>query len=350
MNPAARQALQTIASRARQVEALDTERLAAALRGVDLPPSLDQLADALAACRVTLNFHPDRLLEDRSSVAQGLLSTGHYLSQGQTGVSNGMRFAVAGSKRLEWERELFGAAYDDHQTAGRPVYGSLDLTQDPFGGSPRFGSSFVVLEPHCLQRTTLCVGDSHVGPTDIGTIDTATSILAGLFECAGAGVALNRGLDTRDLVKTLIDRPSLDIPARDLDGYIEAQVHGGVSLANDVSEIVLDPSFVGSEAGVHLEAASRKFDFRLSWHQGSELAVDAVPADFRGPTMPALAATVAGDSTAFDAAAIGRSAANFMYTPPLVTGDPDDSPLQQHKRLWHCLLRFGRPASSPVAQ
>ena len=39
------------------------------------------------------------------------------------------------------------------------------------------------------------------------------------------------------------DGPPVPIAATDLDGYIEAQVHGGVSLETHVDAVVLDPSF-----------------------------------------------------------------------------------------------------------
>ncbi|MDQ1422997.1 MAG: hypothetical protein QOD72_495, partial [Acidimicrobiaceae bacterium] len=148
--------------------------------------------------RLTLNFHPDRYTAQGVTVAEGLLDRGRYCNQFETGVSNGSRSAVRGGDRDVWEGRLFGDAYRDvDDTARRPVYGAFDLLCDPHGGSPRFGSSYVVLQPHVVDRTTLCVGDSHEGPRDVGTVDEPLSILAGLFEQAARGELLGRimGLD-----------------------------------------------------------------------------------------------------------------------------------------------------------
>ena len=113
-------------------------------------------------------------------MAHGLLLRGEYVPQSETGLSNGGRF-VPGGERTGWETRLFPDAYRDDRIL-RPVYGALDVTSDPLGGSPRFGSCFAVLADHCFDRATLCVGDSHVGPRDVGTLASPLSILAGLLE------------------------------------------------------------------------------------------------------------------------------------------------------------------------
>jgi hypothetical protein len=141
-----------------------------------------------AAGRLTLNFHPDRIGRQGVTVARALLTDGRYQSQWVTGLSAGSRSAIVGGERHRWERDLFGRAYEgaDAATTQFPVYGSLDLAFDPHGGSPRFGSSFVVLRRHVLDRTTLCVGDSHMGPRDVGTTDEPWAVLAGLAEQASS--------------------------------------------------------------------------------------------------------------------------------------------------------------------
>jgi hypothetical protein len=297
--------------------------------------------------RLTINFHPDRVAADGRAVASGLATDGRYRSQWVTWISNGGRSAVVGGQRHEWERALFGGAYDgaDPQVIDFPVYGAFDLLRDPFGGSPRFGSSYVVLAPSVADRSTFCVGDSHVGPTDVGTADELTSILAGLAEQAAGGALLGRDLGVAGLIDLLAGGGVGDAPGRELDHYVEVQVHGGVDLARDVAEIVVDPSFRDTDVELDLTDAARRFGFRLRWHGGSELAVVDVPADFRGPEMPHLARAVAGRRDVIDAAAIGRTARATRPTPPLVDGDDPASEAQLLKYLWHTLLRFGSDAS-----
>jgi len=345
-----RRALQAVSDVAGARRASDLGRLERALGYRPETPLLKRLEAGLFRRRLTLNFHPDRLMKDRTSVVDGLLATGRYLPQAVTGLSNGMRFAAGQGGRSQWERALFGGAYDDAPPSTmRPVYGALDLAHDQFGGSPRFGSSFVVLTPACAHRSTLCVGDSHVGPTDIGTRDECVGLLAGLFEQAASGTALGRRIDTDELIRLLTEaEPRTALTARELDSYIEAQVHGGVSLQDDVNAIVLDPSF--RDCAVHetlADAADRfgfGFGFDLSWHTGSEMSARDIPDDFRGPSVAELGRAIAPAGHKLDAAAIGRSAATIPFTPPSPDGDVPESPLQQHKYLWHCLLAFGHDA------
>lgn len=308
---------------------------------------LDVWAERVAdAGRLTLNFHPDCVGRHGLTVAAGLLASGRYQSQWITGLSAGSRSAVAGGAREGWERRLFGGAYDDRDPAVTdfPVYGSFDLVFDPHGGSPRFGSSVVVLRRHVLPRTTFCVGDSHMDPKDVGTIDEPGCILAGLAEQAARQALLDRGLGVDDLLRACAGTYRSVRPSRDLDGYVEAQIHGGVSLASDVEAVVLDPSFEGTSVEADLAAAAERDGFSLSWHGGSEIHVAEVPDDFRGVTVPQLARQTARPDGIVDARTIGDRAANFAVGAPTVEGDPPESQLQQLKYLWHTLLAHGHDA------
>ena len=290
-------ALDAVRRRAELGRAEAIERWAAVVGAGDAR-ALGRGPDGFAAAgRVTLNFHPDRITRSGTTVAAGLLADGRYRSQWVTGISNGSRSAFAGGDRHGFEQALFGDAYEgsDPAAAELPVYGALDLLGDPHGGSPRFGSCFVVLRAPVLTRTTLCVGDSHIGPRDVGTVDAPWCVLAGLAEQSAATTLLDRPLGVGDLVALLGgDPPTASIrrsaAIRTLDGYVEAQVHGGVDLASDVEAIVVDPSFAGTDVERDLALAADRHGFELRRNPGSELAIDDVPADFRRPSMPALAA------------------------------------------------------------
>ncbi len=334
-------AVVVVANRAQRTTTGDTERLRSLLRRSGRTETEPQLVAGIRRnARLTLNFHPDRLTVDGVTVAEGLARTGRYLPQSATGISNGSRSAIRGGDRTRWERELFEGVYDRVSTV-RPVYGSLDVTRDPHGGSPRFGSSYAVLSRACLDRATFCVGDSHAGPTDLGTVSEFTSILAGVFEEAARGDGLSRGLGIDGLCRSIMNAEGASAPARALDGYIEAQVHGAVALHEDVEAVVLDPSFRGTDVEVSMGEAARRYRFEMEWHRGSVLDPRRIPVDFRGPDMAPLAHRVARPDGLVDAAAIGRGAAGIQYDPPTPTGDPPGSQRQLYKYLWHCVLAFG---------
>lgn len=296
--------------------------------------------------RLTVNFHPDRIARSGRRAAAGLANDGRYHSQWVTGLSAGSRSAMPGGERQRFEQEFFAGAYDETDPASgdHPVYGALDLLFDHHGGSPRFGSCFLVLGPSVRARTTLSVGDSHTAPPDVGTFRRPNAVLAGLLDQAIPGWLLDRPLGVEALRAALEGPSPTPATSRTLDGYIEAQIHGGVSLADDVTEVVLDPSFRGSPVEHDLAAAAERYGLELRWHPGSELHVDAVPDDFRGPTMPVLASEVAADDGMVDAAAIGVAASRVQAGEPSPLGDPPDHALQQLKYLWHTVVAYGADA------
>lgn len=329
-----------VAARARRTRPRALARLRAGGVTDDL---VDRAIRALrTSIRLTVNFHPDRRDRSGRTVASGLLADDRYRPQSESGISNGSRSAVPGGDRTDWESAMFGHVYDDPSLV-RPVYGALDMFHDPLGGSPAFGSSFLVLRPHCLDRATLCVGDSHLAPVDVGTRDEPASILAGATSECADGRGFGRHLSVDGLLDTLLKRSPPSRSARELDRYVEAQIHGGVDLAHDFERIVVDPSFRDTDVERDLHDAAERGGFDLDWNEGSMLRPDSIDPGFRGPDMALLARSVARPDGLVDAAAIGRALADMAYTEPSASGDADDSHLQRFKKLWQCCLVFGEP-------
>ncbi|GGU14572.1 hypothetical protein GCM10010178_02500 [Lentzea flava] len=230
--------------------------------------------------RVTLNFHPGR------GVLDALVRDGVYRSQFETGTSNGGLTAHPGGARWEWESRLFGGAYDNADPADRPKYGALNHRRLPQGGAPRFGSAHLRLKEAVLDRTTFCYPDSVFDPVDFGTAQRFA-----LIELADA--------DDRD----------------PLDNYIEAHVHGPVTL-DDVEALVLDPSFTGNS----------DLPCPVEWHDGFRLSTEELQrnAGYRSPESVALGLRIAEDG----------------FIDPRILETAEAAP-QVVKHLWHHLARFG---------
>ncbi|MFJ6197894.1 DUF3626 domain-containing protein [Micromonospora sp. NPDC092111] len=311
----------------------------------------------VTAGRLTVNFHPDRLVADGRTVAEALADDDGYVSQFVTGISNGGLTAYPGGDRDRWEEALFGGAYQRPgvDPAERPVYGGLNLLDHPDGACPRFGSCHLRLRPEVLARTTLCFGDSHVGPSDFGVADVGEPILAALLVATAAtGTSLGvAGMDTARLVRGLLRRRAAvagrpGAHGRSLDDYVEAQVHGGIALSRDVAELVVDPSFRGTDTGRVLARTARRHGFALRYHAGFTLPVDGVDPEFRGPAIPPLAARVYAEfgrpGQRIDAALVGRAAAAVVREPDRwADRGPAADTLQHLKQLWHVLVRYGTP-------
>jgi hypothetical protein len=150
-----------------------------------------------------------------------------------------------------------------------------------------------------------------------------------LGEVAERGRSLNLAADTPAAWVAALGEPRM-AAGRALDDYVEAQVHGGLTLGGDVTAVVADPSF----RGTGYEPLLRALAPRLRWSPGFVLEPAAFPAGLRGPQVPPLAARVAAryGVRVLDAEVIGRAARE------------EGSDLQLIKYLWHILVLLGRPA------
>jgi hypothetical protein len=235
----------------------------------------------------------------------------------------------------------------------RPRYGSLDLLNHPEGPSPRFGSCYFVLAAAVSERCTFTYQDSHSNPNEIGTLQEFDDVLAAILrdaffhDCAlgERNVTVASLLDRMEqaLVDPVAVRQCAGSPFRNLNQYVEAQVHGPVSLVSDVDAVVVDPSFRGTKTAEHLAELCRRHNVELQWHHGFRLRVEDVPRDFRGPTMPSLAERIARERT-LDVSMIG-AAVHDLYARPHTWRDRGTvaEVLQELKLLWHVLVRCGEP-------
>jgi hypothetical protein len=301
------------------------ERALAFVRGLAPSPAP---AGVLDGAVITVNFHPDRLLSDGRTVADCLVAEKVYRSQFETGISNG----GLGGQRAVWEERMFSGAY--RATAGRPVYGGLNLAGFPDGASPRFGSCHLVLRPVVSARATFSHGDSVTEPQVVGTASSFGAVWAALLdEVARTGRALNLAAGSPAEWVAALPAPRT-AAGRALDDYVEAQVHGGLALGADVAAVVVDPSFRGTRFAPLLRTVGAVF----RWSPGFRLPAADFPADLRGPSVPPLAREIADryGVEVLDAAVIGRAARERGNTPER---------LQLIKYLWHVLVLLGAPVS-----
>jgi hypothetical protein len=188
--------------------------------------------------RVTLHFHPDRLVAG-VPILERMARDEVYRSQFETGISSGGLTAYPGGDRWLWESRMFGGAYDVGPAADRPKYGSLNFRLRRVGGSPRFGSAHLRLAPHTLAQTTFCYPDSVLAPCHFGVASRLSTLIA------------------------LAEADETD----PLDDYVEAHVHGVVRFAADVEALVLDPCY----GGTPVETAAARLGCPVEWHGGFSL-------------------------------------------------------------------------------
>jgi hypothetical protein len=303
--------------------------------------------------RVGVQFHPDRPDSSLKTTIENLFEQGIYKNQFETLISSGGASAFKGGDRDKWEKDLFGRAYNGRFTKNseRPKYGSLDLLQFPDGPSPRFGSCYFLLKPNVSHRCTFTYLDSHQKPKERGTLEVFDLIMNGLLRDT---FHYDNTLGQHDItIKQLlyhlsnaIEKPMEDISKKEtkrtLNNYIEAQIHGVISLQNDVEIMVADPSFRETDIGDKITKTCRKYSIELLWHMGFALKLDEVPNDFRGKEMPKLAAFITKNGF-IDTHHLGLAAIDQQLNPNKWKPWGSQREITQKiKLLWHVLVKYGK--------
>ena len=324
-----------------EASGVPTSRFDEALRAIGKQTAID------------ISFHPDRVAGNGESVVAGMITSGQYKNQFDTGISNGLIAPHLGSRRDSWERRLFNGAY--HQSNGclsdRPKYGALNLLHYWDGACVRFGSCYLRLKQTVAERCTYAFGDSSAGPVEFGVFDVFDCVLAAcLASIHRTGSVLGSdNLEISSFLFGLVQDKShtsridhREAPGRSLDECIEVHVHGPLTLQEDVDYVVVDHAFKNTDIGAKLRALCDMYEFDLYWNPGFVIHVDDVPADFRGPLMPHMAQHIARDNL-LDAFLIGKAAVSLRMSPGRWSswGTPEET-LQLLKQLWHVLVVFGQ--------
>ena len=294
---------------------------------------------------VDVHFHPDRIAANGLGVVEALATSPLYENQFVTGISNGGLDGAMSGRRRRWESRMFGAAYDGHPDRDRPKYGGLNLFDTGDGACPRFGSCYLRLRPETRARCTLSYGDSHVEPAARGTPDAPAPLLAALAR--DFADAAGRSAPDASVVRHLrrlhggSDEPVAVPLGRILDGYVEVQLHGELSLRADVLHICADSAFRGSATGAALGDLADACGIGLVWRPALRLPPGPLPVAFRGETLTAFVESirVAGR---IDAARLGDVARSVVSEPAAWSswGAPSDV-LQLLKQSWHAIVAFG---------
>lgn len=331
---------------ARKVQSIDTTEMILYQSNVDIDIFKAFCENVIKYAQIALHFHPDRIFSRDTSVIEGMLQSGIYKNQFETNISAGSVSAFMGGQRDNWEKEIFNGAYQFAKPSERPKYGSLNLTMTEDGPSPRFGSCYFLLKPEVKNRATFSYGDTYDSPQELGTIDSFELIHAALLkDLFIRGSALGEtNINVKDflqLVNRILPQAS-DLKYRrknskNLDFYIEAQIHGDISLREDIDSLVVDYSYRGTAIAIQFETLCEKYNIELLWNSGLELEVSEFPNNFRGAEVPHYAKMFGMDGK-LNAYGIGI-ASKQMHK--------EHYNLQMLKYLWHCIVRFGKEIKTP---
>jgi len=303
--------------------------------------------------RIGIHFHPDRPDSSMKTTIENLFEQGLYKNQFETLISSGAVSPFKGGSRDNWEKDLFCGAYNKAyvKNSDRPKYGSLDLLQSPDGPSPRFGSCYFLLKPEVSHRCTFTYLDSHQKPKERGTFEEFDLIMSALLRdtfhyyntLGERNITVKELLNhfNNDLIKP-VKNVSVKSPKRNLNHYIEAQIHGSISLENDAELLIADPSFKGTDVGEKIIQTCKKYSVKLLWHMGFALKLKEIPDDFRGNEMPKLAEFITKEDY-IDTHHLGLAVMEIYSNPKKWKkwGSQKDA-VQKIKLLWHVLVKYGK--------
>jgi len=167
---------------------------------------------------ITINLRLHFVAPDGRSTAAHLVEDGRYMTKWEAVERKGFpsNWGTTFESDIEVQRVLFDIP-PDAPPKERPVYGALNVNQDPRGAAHSYGGSYFVLKEEVKERATL-------------------------FRC-NTYLAMRED-DRRSLAS--FRHPLNAIPedwlreGRLRGGYIEVHIHGGVSL-KDVAAFVIDP-------------------------------------------------------------------------------------------------------------
>ena len=156
----------------------------------------------------------------------------HFRNQFETRISRGTLDFSEGGSRHGWESRIFKKHYDTAKPFQRPKYGCLNIVNDPIGISCAtcYGSSYIILKG-CRLRTSFADKDSSCSDVEIASCEYHAHVLSRYTD-----QELNRVLEVATRRRLWHDS---DI----IINYKEVQIHGELSLCENIDLVVIDASF-----------------------------------------------------------------------------------------------------------
>lgn len=157
--------------------------------------------------------------------------------------------------RLSWETKLFNGIYDNSPAHEKVKYGTLNLTSNPIGVSvcTGYGNSYLLLKSDVKKRVSFVFDDSSRQDYHIATFKHFFNIIY-----YSNDKLLNEMIDIALNKKSYSDYS--------YSPYVEAQIHGKVSLADDVDKICINSTYRHNDNILNtLKSIKKKYDVEYNF-------------------------------------------------------------------------------------
>lgn len=189
-------------------------------------------------------------------ILQYLEKDTYYRNQFETNTSGGL---LKPEVRKKWERDLFSGAYDQAQGFDRPKYGVQNVMNDHRGvvKCAQYGDSYLILKDVRLRCTFSPEDSANLKADKLAVLDFYAHVL--------------QEYSTDELRETVKVANSADAALLGDSGkvgsmkYKEAQIHGEVSLANNVERLVANTRHRGKPEASRIKAMCDRHGFGFTW-------------------------------------------------------------------------------------
>eukprot|EP00039_Didymoeca_costata_P000860 m.47626 g.47626 ORF g.47626 m.47626 type:complete len:1009 (+) comp10519_c0_seq2:110-3136(+) len=200
--------------------------------------------------------------------------------------------------RRAYERNIFGVSYDYYEDVARPKYGTINLLTCVHGdqAAKAYGKSYLTLRDEKRRHTTITSADSVFPLVETGTLRKAALVLLDILNRNKRVVVVGKdgtpetvtvqteGKDSYETYKFRNERPNEQVlrtkqlvqhlyhvaahrqpdsmPPRNLGlmpGYIEAQIHGEISLDQHIEKLCIHPSESTKEVQRNAHILTKKY-------------------------------------------------------------------------------------------
>lgn len=169
---------------------------------------------------------------DLDRVGESLEADTFYRNQFETHTSGGI---LNYPRRIGWERDLFGGAYDGAEGHERPKYGVLDVMNDYRGvlNCQHYGRSYLVLKNARLRCTFAPEDSAGLCASQLAVVDQYAHVLLEFSD-----TELHEIMRVASAPEGSAERIG-DSERLECCHYTEAQIHGAIDLGKHVERLVV---------------------------------------------------------------------------------------------------------------
>jgi Protein of unknown function (DUF3626) len=208
----------------------------------DSNETINQMLGMLMNAKLTTNLAPEKVQMLTKAPDFQNIWMHDYKEKSPGGTLPEIDKLGGSNQREDAERYLGYDPFTEEQRENRPAYCGVNVFSNPKGAAPTYGRFYLVFDDKIKARATFTARDTFAMRKDPDMRNLPSTRTIASAENMESILAFNEGV-LRVLSATVANRQALEADIkRAYTVYIEAQIHGGLSMY-DVQEIVVQFAF-----------------------------------------------------------------------------------------------------------